>query len=111
MIQPTTETARSAAALNPSETLDDRGVGHATALAHHLESVAPAGPLELAEQRRHEPAARASERVTERDRTAVRVHFRHVGVMLLLPRQHDRRERFVDLDEIDLVQRHAGALE
>ena len=49
--------------------------------------------------------------MTEGDRAPVDVDLRHVGVVLLLPRQHDRRERLVDLDEVDLVDRHLRPLE
>ena len=55
------------------EALDDRGVGHAAALAHGLQAVAAAGALELVEQRGHEPGARAAERVAEGDGAAVDV--------------------------------------
>src|SRR4029079_10907169 len=77
------------------QALDDGGVGHAAAFAHRLEAVPAAGALELVEQRRHQAGARCAERVTERNGAAVRVHLRHVRVVFLLPRQHDRRERLV----------------
>ena len=67
--------------------------------------------LELAEQRRHEPRTRAAERVTEGDRAAVHVDLLHVGVVLLRPREHHRSERLVDLDQIDLIERHLRPLE
>ena len=73
-----------------TQPLDDGGVGHAAALAHRLQAVAAAGALELVEQRGHELGAGAAERVTEGDRAAVDVHLAHVGVVLLLPREHDR---------------------
>src|SRR5579862_2851722 len=82
-----------------AEALDDRRVRHAAALAHRLEAVATSAALELVEERRHQAGTRAAERVTEGDRAAVHVHLAHVGVVLLLPRQHDRGERLVDLDE------------
>src|SRR4051794_39609790 len=69
------------------QALDDRGVGHAAALAHRLQAVTAAGALELVEQRRHEAGAGAAERVAERDGAAVHVDLAHVGVVLLLPRQ------------------------
>src|SRR5438876_569595 len=83
--------------------LDDGGDPLAEANAHGLEPIARAAPLELVEQRRHELGARAAERVAERDRAAVDVHTAHVRVKLSLPREHDRSERLVDLDEVDVV--------
>ena len=47
----------------------------------------------------------------ERDGTAVGVDDLHVGVVLLLPRQHHRGEGLVDLHGIDVVHRHFGPLE
>src|SRR3712207_4462300 len=47
------------------EALDDRGVRHAAALAHGLEAVAAAGPVELVDERGHQLGARAAERVAE----------------------------------------------
>ena len=47
----------------------------------------------------------------ECDGAAVGVDELHVGVVLLLPRQHDRGERLVDLDGVDVVQRELGPLE
>src|SRR5689334_20581082 len=82
------------------EPFDDRGVGHATALAHRLQTPPAAGALELVEQCGHELRAGAAERVADRDRAAVDVHLAHVRVVLLLPREHDRCERLVDLDEV-----------
>src|SRR5262245_54193644 len=94
-----------------SEPFGDGGVGEAGALAHRLQAVTAAGALELVEQRGHEPRAGAAERVPERDRTAVHVDALHVGVVLLRPREDDRRERLVDLDEVHVVEREAGPLE
>ena len=34
--------------------------------------------------------------------------LRHVGLVDLRPRQDDRRERLVDLDDVDVAQRHSG---
>ena len=53
----------------------------------------------------------APKRVTEGDGAAVGVHHLHVGVVLLLPRQHDRGEGLVDLDRVDVVQRQLGPLQ
>src|ERR1700674_3534286 len=68
---------------------DDRCVGHAAAFAHGLQAEATAAALELVDQSGHEPRARAAERVTDGYGAAVDVHLAHVGVVLLLPREHD----------------------
>ena len=47
--------------------------------------------------------ARGAERVAEGDGAAVDVDLVHVGVVLLLPGQHDRGEGLVDLDQVDVV--------
>src|SRR3954447_19136107 len=73
-----------------AQAFDDGGVGHAAAFAHRLEAVATAGALELVEQGGHELGARAPERVSESDGTAVDVDLAHVRMVLLLPREHDR---------------------
>src|SRR5947199_1516119 len=75
------------------QALDDGGVGHPAALAHGLQAEAPAAALELVEEGRHEAGARAAQGVTQGDGAAVDVDLLHVGVVLLLPRQHDRGER------------------
>src|SRR5690606_11406992 len=102
-----TELARSELA----EALDDGDVGLAAALAHGLEAVAAAGLLEVVEHRGHQASTGGAERVAESDGAAHRVHLRHVGVQLLLPGEHDRREGLVDLDRVDVVHREAGLLE
>src|SRR5438034_10322716 len=49
------------------EPLDDSGDSLPEADAHRLEPVARRAPLELAEQRRQEPGARAAERAADAD--------------------------------------------
>src|SRR5574338_384505 len=93
------------------EPLQDRHVRLPAALAHRLQAVAAASALELGEQRRHEAPAGRADRVAERDRAAVHVHLREVRAELLLPGEDDARERLVDLDEVDLVELHAGLLQ
>ena len=46
--------------------------------------------------------------MAERDRPAVHIDPIVIGTDLALPRQHDRRERLVDLDEINVVDRQPG---
>ncbi len=52
-----------------------------------------------------------AERVAEGDGAAVGVDPVGVGVELLLPGQHDRGEGLVDLEDVDVVDADAGALE
>ena len=49
--------------------------------------------------------------MAERDGAAVRVDLRHVGTGGALPAEHDRRERLVDLDQVDVVDREPVAFE
>src|SRR5688572_31228855 len=51
---------------------------------------------------RDQPGAGRADRVAERDRAAVDVHALHVGLVNRRPRKHDRRERLVDLDDVDV---------
>src|SRR3546814_12647890 len=93
------------------EALYDGDVGLAAALAHGLQAVATTGALELGEEGGHEPCPRGPEGVAERDGAAVDVHLREVDVELALPCEDDRRERLVDLHEIDVVHRHPRLLD
>jgi hypothetical protein len=87
---------------------DDGGVGEATGLAHHLEPVADVVLLEGVEQRRLEPGTRRPEGVAEGDGTAVDVDLAEVGSCRAGPRQHDRRERLVDLEQVDVGDGQTG---
>ena len=94
-----------------SEALDDGAGAEAAAAAHGHQAVAAAGALELVEGLGHQDGAGAAERVAEGDGAAVGVDLGQVDVELLCPGQHDRGERLVDLDDVDVVHRQAGALE
>ena len=67
--------------------------------------------LELVQQRGQQPRAGRTQRMADRHRAAARVHAVHVGPVLARPRCDDRREGLVDLDEVDVVDRHRVALE
>ena len=71
----------------------------------------PVGALQLVQRGGDEPRPGRADRVADRDRAAVRVHPRQVGVQLALPRQHDRGEGLVDLDRVHVVHAHAGPVE
>ena len=57
----------------------------------------------------HEPRAAHSERVAERDRTAVHVHALGVESQLPDDGQGLRRERLVQLDQVEIGDLEAGA--
>src|SRR5881398_2988709 len=84
-----------------SEELDQRARTEATAAAHRHEPDLLVRALELVEQGRDQPRAGRAERVPQRDRAAVDVDAVHVRIELAAPSGDDRRERLVDLDEVD----------
>src|SRR5437016_6017146 len=91
--------------------LKDGDVGLAAALAHGDHAVPAAGPHQGVQQRGEQPRAGGAERMAQCDRTAADVDPGQVRPGLPLPGQHDRRERLVDLDEVDLVQAQAGPVQ
>src|SRR5438105_12670398 len=94
-----------------SDALQDRARAQTATAAHRDERVGAVDALELVQRLGDEHRAGRSERVAQRDRAPVRVHGFVVGVELALPRQHDGCEGLVDLSEVHVVHRHAGALE
>src|SRR5205085_10486625 len=74
-------------------------------------AVAPTAAAELVEERDDEARAAHPERMTERDRAAVDVHLLRVEAELADHGEALRSERLVQLDEIDLIERDAGALQ
>src|SRR5687767_11087312 len=91
--------------------LKDSRRAHATADAHRYQPIAAAAPLHLVHERRRQLCARTPERMAQRNRAAVDVQLVRIDRQLLQTRQHLRRERFVQLDQIDLVERQAGDLQ
>ena len=67
--------------------------------------------LELVERGRDQPDAGRADRVTERDRAAVDVDLVHVDAVDAGPRQDDGREGLVDLEQVEVADRHAGLVE
>src|SRR3984885_15349736 len=88
--------------------LDDRDVGLTAALAHRQQAAPLAGALERVQQRGEQPRAGRSQGVAEGDRAAAGVDAGEIRAGLALPGEHDRRERLVDLDQVDLVEREPG---
>ncbi len=95
----------------PSESLDDRDVGLAAALAHGLQPVAATGALQFAEERRHQARPGGADRMAQGDRAAVDVDPLVGGPGLLHPGQHHGREGLVALEQVDVLDRQAAALQ
>src|SRR3954454_18160760 len=88
--------------------LDDRAGAEPAAAAHRDEPERAVHALELVQRRGDEPRACGTDRMAERDGAAVGVHVAEVRVHLTFPREHDRGERLVDLDRVEVVDRQAG---
>src|SRR3984885_15642061 len=97
--------------LSRSDALDDRRGAHAPADAQRDERRALAGALELVERRAEDHRAGCAQRMAHGDRAAVDVDLAVVEVERLAKAQHDRGERLVDLEEVDVVNRHPRARE
>src|ERR1700749_481520 len=94
-----------------SDALDDRGRAHAAADAEGDERRALAGPFKLVERGAEDHCAGRAKRMAHRDRAAIDIDPALVEVERLAKAQHDRSERLVDLEQIDVAQSHAGARE
>src|SRR5688500_19637849 len=91
--------------------LEDRSRALSAADAHRDQTIARAAAAHLAEELHGELRAGRAERMSERDRAAVHVHFRFVETELAHHRQRLSGEGFVELDEIDVGERESGAFE
>src|SRR5437588_1855304 len=94
-----------------AQPLDDRGVGHPAALANRRQRIVSVAPLELVQRRQDEPRATRAQWVTKRDRATIDVQPIEADAKLFLPGQADRCERLVDLEQVNIVDRHARALQ
>src|SRR5690606_16666394 len=95
-----------------SGALEDGGDALPPADAHRLEPVAAAAALELVEQGGHDAHTGGAHRVPEGDARAVDVELvLVVPVPALQHRQHLAGEGLVQLDEVHVPERQAGALE
>ena len=80
------------------------------AAAHRHDRLLAVGALELVHRLGDQHRAGAAERVAERDRAAVGVDAAPCRrSSSRSPREHHRRERLVDLDEVDVVDREPVA--
>src|SRR5512144_1033473 len=87
---------------------DEAGGAHTTAHAHRDDGVLALAALELVQRRRDLARARTAERVPERDGAPVDVDAVLRQPELAQAVERLRRERLVDLVEIDLVDLEAG---
>src|SRR5688572_461601 len=91
--------------------LDDRRRAHAGADAERHERRRLVRSLELVEDGAEDHGAGGAERMAHGDGAAVHVDDLRVQVEGLRVAQHDRGEGFVDLEQVDVVDAHAGALQ
>ena len=90
-----------------SDPFDDRAGRERAAGAHGDQRGLAVAALQLVEGGRDQAGAGRADGVSQRDGAAVDVHLVHVGVVNLRPAQHDRGEGLVDLDQVDVAQRHS----
>lgn len=93
------------------EPLDDRDVGKSAAFTHCLQTIALATGLQGVDQRRHQLGTRGTERMAERDGSAIDIQLCRIGPNRPQPGERYRCECFIDFIKIDVVDLHAGALE
>ena len=91
--------------------LEQRSDALADTDAERREAVAAVAPTQLVEQRDDEARAAHPERMPERDRAAVHVDLLLVEAELPHDREALRRERLVELDEVEIGYGDAAALE
>ena len=93
------------------ERFDDHRDALTAADAGGRHAVLLAAPPQLEQQRQQQARAAGAERMAERDRAAVDVDLVAIEAQLLLAREILRRERLVDLDQVEIGERQPGALE
>src|ERR1700746_3025158 len=76
------------------DSLDNGGDALSDADAHGRQAIAAAALFHFVNQRRHDPGAAATERMTQGDGAAVDVQFLEIDAELAGTRQHLRGERF-----------------
>src|SRR5205807_7707357 len=93
------------------DALDQGACPEPAPATHRYEPDLLVGSLELVQKRCDEPGAGRAERMAERDRAPVNVDAIHIGLELASPGSHDGGEGLVDLDQVDVAQRHLVSLE
>src|SRR3954454_17500990 len=91
-----------------SHPLDDGGGAHAGADAKRHECGIEVAPLQLVERDSEDHCAGGAERMAHGDGPAVDIDFAVVDAECLHEAQHHRSESFVDLDQVDVAELHAG---
>src|SRR5439155_15879367 len=94
-----------------SDPLDARAGAEAAAAANRDEARLLVRALELVQESGDQAGAGRPERMPERDRAAVHVDPVHVRLELAAPGGDDRGEGLVDLDQVDVADLHAVALQ
>src|SRR5207247_9722219 len=92
------------------DALENRRDPLSAADAQRREAVSLLALAELVRQGEREPRARRTQRMSERARAAVHVRLLAVEAEVLLHREVLRRERFVDLDEVHVLDLEPGSL-
>src|SRR4051812_2048778 len=92
-----------------ADALEDGSHALATTDAHRLESERLVLELQTVDQRAGDARAGHAERVTDGDRAAVHVEPVDVDAELLVRRDDLRRERLIDLDEVEVIDGHVRA--
>src|SRR4029078_4046348 len=85
--------------------LERRRDGAAAAQAERRQAVAALTPVQLVEQRLHDPRAARPDRMAQGDRAAVDVRLVPVEAQLAAIGERLGRERLVDLDEVERLDR------
>src|SRR5438477_12725477 len=93
------------------DALEDRRDPLTAADAERREPVLALSLAELGDERERETRTRRAQRMAERDRAAVHVRLLAIEAELFLDGEVLRRERFVDLDEIHVLDLETGALQ
>src|SRR3954470_13457477 len=91
-----------------SHPLDDGGSTHAGTDAKRHKRGIEVAPLQLVECNAEDHRAGGAERMPHGDGPAVDIDFAVVDAEGLHEAQHHRSEGFVDLDQVDVAELHAG---
>ena len=95
----------------PLQALDDRGGTHAGCDAQRGEARAFAGTLKLIQKRADDDGPGGAQRVAHGDGAAIDVDFGAVDIKGLHEAQNHGGEGFVDLEQVDVIDRHAAVFE
>src|SRR5271169_6645412 len=97
--------------LFPLDSLDDGRDTHAAADAQRDQRTAGVTPFELVDHGSGDHGAGSAQRVAHGDGSAVDVQLLVGDVQVLLELQHHRCERLVELEQVDVVNGQAGAVQ